>query len=150
MIELDTSKLERALDNISPSKQKQAFRKALKKGAQVLRKETQEELLRSGIKGVKRYSKWGTTLYGGVWSGANKSGEAAYVHINERRARGDFRLKFFEMGTQIRKTKQGYNRGRIKRQYNFFAKTVDATKKPILDLVSLMVSDSILKSYNKK
>ena len=39
---------------------------------------------------------------------------------------GDFRLKFFQAGTQLRKNKKGANRGAMKRT-NFFGSAVNSS-----------------------
>lgn len=77
--------------------------KALKKGAQALQEQTQTNL--------KTAFSGGSSMAKGVKLKADKAYSEVSVHIM-----GDYRLKWFEKGTQIRKTKghkiTGYNRSR--------------------------------------
>lgn len=126
--------------NLSPKKQKRAIKGALKKGAQILQKETRTRLRRSGIKGVSKRSKWGTSLVSGVKYKVDREASSAKVHIM-----GDFRLKFFEMGTNIRQTRKGYNRGKIQDKYNFFSEAKAAKEREIFDNMNRLISESIKK-----
>lgn len=73
---------------------------------------------------------------------------------------GDFRLKFFELGTQERHTKSakssaGYRRGkgrrtgRIKPLY-FFKRAKNTTEPIIFNNINRRISESIYKIYSRK
>lgn len=61
-----------------------------------------------------------------------KDGMEAKVHVMGTRSKssGTFRTRFFEGGTKTRKTKKGYNRGKIK-ALNFFSDARSATKNKV-------------------
>jgi len=75
----------------------------------------------------------------------DKKATEAKVHIM-----GDFRLKFFELGTTTRQLrKNGANRGRMKAAH-FFKTAKDKTERIIFDNINQMVEESITRIANKK
>lgn len=76
---------------------KKTFTTALRKAANILRKQTITNL-RQVVKRTRSKNRWnGKTLESGIRIKIAKSAQAAKVHLM-----GDFRLKFFEMGTADR------------------------------------------------
>lgn len=76
---------------------KKTFTTALRKAANILRKQTITNL-RQVVKRTRSKNRWnGKTLESGIRIKIAKSAQAAKVHLM-----GDFRLKFFEMGTSDR------------------------------------------------
>lgn len=146
MIEVDAKDVLTLFAKLSPKKQKQVYRNVMKKGAVILQNETKSQLKRTGIKGVSRRPKkanW-KPMISGIKYRVRKNGEEAKVHIM-----GEFRLKFFEMGTNIRLTKKGISRGRIKQAYKFFAKSKEAKEREIFDGMNKLLSQSIQKVAKK-
>lgn len=141
MIEVDNKKVLSLFANLNSKKQQKVFNNALKKGAQVLVKETRKQL-RKGVKNTtKKNIKYGKSLSQGVKFKV-KNNEAK-VHIM-----GDFRLKFFEMGTNIRKTRKGWKRGKINAK-RFFANAKANKEKEIFSNINTYISDSIKKVAKK-
>ena len=66
------------------------------------------------------------------------------VHIMK-----EFRLKWFEKGTGMRRTKKGANRGSISPKW-FFRSAVDAKAKEAEQNLDKNISESIMKAFNKK
>ena len=126
MIEVDAKEVLGLFADLNSRQQKQVYRNALRRAANILVKETRNQLKsKLGRKANSRNWWHGKTLASGIKSNADKEGKEAKVHIM-----GDFRLKFFEGGTDIRKTKKGYNRGRMK-ALNYFERTRNNSSKYI-------------------
>lgn len=98
--QIDTSQLERVFDSLSPENRSEAIFKSLTKGGQELVKETQSELLRV-LPNAGRGQKYGSPMVKGVRLTKDKAYGEVKVHIM-----GDYRLKFFEMGTDDRYLKK--------------------------------------------
>ena len=62
---------------------------------------------------------------------------------------GDFRLKFFEMGTDERSTKKGYNRGSQKKT-PFFKPALDSTEEQVFETIGKEINTQIIKKANRK
>ena len=100
------------------------FKKATLKAAQALTQETKSEFKKAVGAVANHRNYWnGKTLQSGIkYRSANSS--TYKVHIM-----GDFRLKFFESGTNVRKTKKGKkNRGRMKPKGFFYKARQDEQK----------------------
>lgn len=97
-------------------------------------------------KAINHKNRWnGKTLGNGVKMKVDKEATEAKVHIM-----GDFRLKFFELGTTTRQLrKNGANRGRMKAAH-FFKTAKDKTEHAIFDNINQMVEESITRIANKK
>lgn len=161
MIEVDAKEVLGLFADLNSRQQKQVYRNALRRAANVLVKETRNQL--KAKLGRKANSKnwWnGKTLVSGIKSNADREGKEAKVHIM-----GDFRLKFFEMGTGNRKTsgsnsasvrgktpirrqKKSANRGRIN-SMRFFSTAKQNKEKEIFDSLDKLISESIQRVYNK-
>ena len=148
--------------DLSGRQQKQVYRNALRRAANILVKETRSQL--KGKLGRKANSRnwWNNrTLSSGIKSRADKEGKSAKVHIM-----GDFRLKFFEKGTDnrettgsnidsvrgktpIRRQKKPASRGRIEPK-NFFSTAKRNKEQEIFSTLDKLVSESIQRVYNKR
>lgn len=63
---------------------------------------------------------------------------------------GTFRTRFFEgVRDTIRKTKKGYNRGKLK-HLNFFGNAIDTTKSKVQDTIDTELSKSIQAIADRK
>lgn len=141
-----------ALGNLDSKKMNKAYREALKKSVEPISKQTKSNLRKTGIKHLnKKYvSKKTGKIYGSMLSGIktsvdvrNSGEEWAKVHIM-----GEFRLKWFEKGTQLRKTDKGWNRGSISAKW-FFRDAVREKSKECEGQLDDLIKQSILKAYNK-
>lgn len=147
MIEVDSKDVLKLFSNLRTKNQTKALRSALSTASNILVKETRSQLKASGIKKTnsihttKRGGKY--SLSRGIRSRVKRDGSDAKVHIM-----GDFRLKFFEMGTNSRRTKKGANRGRITSK-KFFEKARTNKEKEIFSNMNKIISDSIMKIAKK-
>lgn len=118
---------------------KKSFRTGSKKAAKALQDDTRIAFKKQ-VKAATHKNYWnGKRLYTGIRYRLAKEYKDTYkVHIM-----GDFRLKFFEGGTDIRKTKKGYNRGRMK-ALNYFERTRNNSGKYIE-----IIKDEILYELQK-
>ena len=114
-IEVDSRSVLKMFAELNSKNQKKVHRLALAKALNILVKEA-----RSTLKGVIRKSiyskskKTGKSLASGIKYKINKDATEGKVHIL-----GDFRLKFFELGTKERYRKRGGKTGSIKASYFF-------------------------------
>lgn len=121
-VQVDDSQVKNLFDKLSDENRKTILFRALQKGAKALQAQTQTNL--------KAAFNGGASMAKGVKLKADKSYNEISVNIM-----GDYRLRWFEKGTQIRKTKghkvtgydrwrkvrsgKGANRGRIRPLYFF-------------------------------
>lgn len=116
---VDTKQVLEMFAELDSKKQKKAHRTALRKATGILVKEVRKNF-RQVIKNPNARNRWnGKTFSSGIKSSINKEVTEGKVHIL-----GDFRLKFFELGTKTRYKKQTKGRpstGSIKAT-NFFKK----------------------------
>ena len=150
----------RMFGDVTGKEQFKAYRQVMRKGCGILAKETRRELRK--IVGKKATSRnW--------WNGKTLSSGIAVKLENPKRAQvnimKDFRLKFFEMGTDYREIrgnkssrktktnrrykKSGINRGRMKDKW-FFDTAKRNSEKQIFSNMDKMLAESIQKIANKK
>ena len=85
------------------------------------------------------------TLGSGIKLKVDKKATEAKVHIM-----GDFRLKFFELGTTTRRLrKNGANRGRMNASH-FFRTAKDNKERAIFDNINQMVEESITRISKRR
>ena len=130
---------------------KKTFSTALRKAANILRKQTVTNL-RQVEKRTRSKNKWnGKTLESGIRIKVAKSAQAAKVHIMN-----DFRLKFFEMGTADRyvsstkkkKLKKPRYTGKIDAK-RFFQKAKQSTETQVFNSIEQHLID-VIKKINEK
>lgn len=143
-ITVDDKQVLNLFAELTSKEQKNVYRKALRKASSILIIQTRSNL-RSIIKGSisKKSSKTGKSLASGIKASIDREATQSTVHIM-----GDFRLKFFEKGTAIRKTRKGYNRGGIKARY-FFRSAQDQTENQIFTEMDNIILDSIQRARIK-
>lgn len=93
---IDTKELDEILNNLNERNRKEVMFNSLVKGGNLLVKETQSELL-SVLPKANRGERYGKPMTKGVKLKKDKDYSEVKVHIM-----GDYRLKFFEMGTDDR------------------------------------------------
>ena len=79
----------------------------------------------------------------GIRSYVSKNVDYAKVHIL-----GDHRLKYFEMGTDLSKTKKGYKRGKMFRDSKsrpFFSPAINAAKGRMIETMRKTIVDAVKK-----
>lgn len=137
--------LVKKFSNLSGREQIKARNDALKKGSDILVKAAKQSL-RQVTKSYNRPNWWnGKTLEQGIkYSKPKKDSDTAKVHIM-----ADFRLKFWELGTQLRRTKAGASRG-VHKKHSFFQPTVNSKMSEIESTLGRLFSESVDKIWNKK
>lgn len=136
MIQVDTSGVDKIFNKLTGKEQKKVIRTATRGAAQKLTKATKVQF-RNTVGSVANHRNWwnGKTLQSGIKYVSDK--RVSYkVHIM-----GDFRLKFWEMGTKQRYTKKGQYRG-IMRKKAFF----DPTLQRLETTLANDIKDSITKN----
>lgn len=144
LIEVDAKKVLNLFAELSGKNQQKVYKTALRKAAGILARETKKQLKQKiGSSATHKSSKYGSSLSNGIRVKINNS-EEAKVHIM-----GDFRLKFFELGTKQRKLrKNGANRGFIKPLY-FFRTAKQNKEQEIFSNIDQFISESIIKISKK-
>lgn len=151
-IKVDDKDVIRALSNLSFKKMNKAYKDGMKKSLDPILKQTKVNLRVSGIRNVnKPYVGKNGKTYKSMMQGVKSSvyignTEDSYgkVHIMK-----EFRLKWFEKGTQIRKTSKGWNRGSISPKW-FFRTAVNQRSKEAIDNLDENIRNSILKAWDNK
>ena len=142
---LDAQQVTNLFASLTGREQKRSYKNALRKGAGILARATRNEFKRQyGRKVASSRNYWNNkTLVSGVGVRAENS-ERVQVNIMK-----DFRLKFFEKGTKIRKTAKGKNRGAIKGTY-FFKSAKESTENEIFSNIDKYVAESIQRTAARK
>ena len=151
-ITVDDKEIIKALSNLSFKQMNKAYRNGMKKSLDPILKQTKQNLRNSGIRNVnkpyigKNGKKYISMLQGVKTSVYIGDTEDSYgkVHIMK-----EFRLKWFEKGTQLRKTRKGYNRGSIKPKW-FFATAVRQRQNEAVNNLDENIRNSIIQAWNKK
>lgn len=151
-IKVDDREVIQALSKLSFKQMNKAYKEGMKKALDPILKQTKINLRKSGIKNVnKPYTGKNGKKYPSMIQGVKTSvyignTEDSYgkVHIMK-----EFRLKWFEKGTSIRKTSKGWNRGSIKPKW-FFASAVSQRSKEAVSNLDENIRNSIIKAFNNK
>ena len=151
-VKVDDREVIKALSRLSFKQMNKAYKEGMKKALDPILKQTKINLRNSGIRNVsKPYTGKNGKKYPSMIQGVKTSvyigdTEDSYgkVHIMK-----EFRLKFFEKGTSIRKTRKGYNRGSIKPKW-FFANAVNQMSKQAAESLDENIRNSIIKAFNNK
>ena len=151
-IRVDDREVIQALARMSFKQMNKAYRNGMKKALDPILKQTKANLRSSGIRNVnKPYIGKNGKKYKSMMQGIKTSiymgdTEDSYGKIH---LLGEFRLKFFEMGTNERHTRKGWKRGSIKPKW-FFRSAVSQRGKEAVDNLDDNIRESILKAFNKK
>ena len=151
-VKVDDREVIKALSRLSFKQMNKAYKEGMKKALDPILKQTKINLRKSGIKNVnkpyiaKNGKKYPSMIQGVKTSVYVGDTEDSYgkVHIMK-----EFRLKWFEKGTSIRKTSKGWNRGSIKPKW-FFASAVSQRSKEAVSNLDENIRNSIIKAFNNK
>ena len=156
-IEIDTHQLQDMFADLTGKEFKRAERTALRKSAQVLAREARKQLKRR-VKSINtdHVTKKGRhyKLSRGIGVSVAKDAKSAKVNIMK-----DFRLKFFELGTQERfatkwkgrPLKKKASRGRIsKDKFQFFKPAQEASRDKVFNEMGTRVAEAVKKINDKK
>lgn len=128
------------------------YKKALQESVKPLVNETKKTLRRSGIKHVnKPYIGKNGKRYKSMLQGIKSSIDVRDAEDNYAKVHimGEFRLKWFEKGTSLRKTNKKGSRGRI-HAYRFFRNAVDTKGNECRASLEENIKKSIQKVWEKK
>jgi hypothetical protein len=152
-INVDDKEVLKALSRLSFKQMDKAYRTGMKKSLDPILKQTKLNLRKSDIKNVnkpyiskktgKRYISMMQGVKTSVYIG-NTEDSYGKVHIMK-----EFRLKWFEKGTSLRKTARGASRGSIQPRW-FFRAAVMQRSNESTETLEENIRNSILKAYNKK
>ena len=151
-VNVDDREIIKALSRLSFKQMNKAYKEGMKKALDPIIKQTKINLRNSGIRNVnkpyigKNGKKYPSMIQGVKTSVYIGDTEDSYgkVHIMK-----EFRLKWFEKGTQLRKTSKGWNRGSIKPKW-FFANAVSQMSKQAAESLDENIRNSIIKAFNNK
>ena len=128
-------------------------RKALRKAANVLRADARSKFRKELPSASRKSRKYSDSLIKAIMTSVREGDEGidAKVHIMGSRSKtsGTFRTRFFEGGTEVRQTKKGYNRGKIK-PLNFFQSAVDSTRNKVQSTLDSELSKTIQEIADKQ
>lgn len=147
---IDVKKVLQMFSEFNEKLRKKTFKTALRKSANILKKQTITNL-KASVNHIDRRDKWGNTLRKGVGIAVAKTGYSAKVHLMK-----NFKLKFFEMGTDDRYQKT-FKRKRLKKQRYvgkikplwFFKKAKEQTETKVFDSIEQNLINTI-KKINEK
>lgn len=139
---VDTKQVLTMFAELDSKKQKKVHRTALKNATGILVREARKNF-KSVVKKPNSRNSWnGKTFSSGIKSSINREVTEGKVHIL-----GDFRLKFFELGTKTcykKRTKGRPSTGAIRVTY-FFKKAREAKESDISNSMNNIITQSILK-----
>lgn len=149
-ISVNDADLQRALSSLDSRNHKIAVRKALIKGANLAKREVKKDLKHT-LNPLRKKSKYkngqdkADITKGIVVSGKRNDPfeDGVKLHIM-----GDYRLKFFEKGTDDRSTKRGYNRG-AQRKTPFFKPALDSCEEQVFKTIEREIDTQIINRANR-
>jgi hypothetical protein len=150
-VEIDINKVLSMFSELTSKERKKTFKLSLRKSANILRKQVVTNL-KSIVKDVNTKNRWNQkTLQSGVRLSVERDAQSVKVHIL-----GDFRLKFFELGTKDRynkkkkkvKLKKERYTGSNKAKY-FFKDAKTQTEQQVFSSLEQSFTD-IIKKINDK
>ena len=150
-VTVDAKQVQDMFAELEPRRRKQVFRAALNTSSNILIRETRKNLA-GVVKDPNSPNSWdGKKLQAGIKKRIARDAKSVKVHLL-----GDFRLKFFEMGTTERYTKRhtkarggkGGYRGKNTGQY-FFRSAKQSTERRIFEDIHSTLQRHIIR-INKK
>lgn len=142
-IEVDEKKVMEMFKDLSYKNQIKSYKQALRISARIIQKEAKASLKKEIGKAANRKGRYGR-LNSGIKIKVARNGTSAKVHIM-----GDFRLKFFELGTEERYLKKnGAYRGKMTATH-FFQNARVAKEKEAEDTLTKNLEQSIKKINDK-
>lgn len=151
-VNVDDRKVLEALSSLSPKKLNSAYNKGIKKALEPIVKETKRNLRKSGVKNVNKpyVSPKTHKVYKSMLQGVKASADAGNKENPYGKAHimGEFRLRWMEKGTVLRKTKKGASRGRIAPRW-FFKPAVESKQEESMRTLDDNIRESIIKLWEK-
>ena len=154
MIQTNADKVYRDFADLTVKEMRTAIKSGVNKGAALVRREARRNLKQRVGRGATTKSRYGDSLSDAVRLTRlkeTKTGEFFRLLLitTSRQVKSiSFVLRFFESGTMPRRTRKGYNRGRMTAT-NFFSDAVTATADKYTDTVSKAIDQSVQKINSK-
>ena len=152
--EIDAKEVISMLAGLDNKLRRQAYRQGIRKSLNIVKKETIKNLRNTLKKGAtKTKGKYGKTLESGVKTTVYRGEKGGNVHIL-----GDYRLKWFEIGTKARYNKQIKTRRKYlkKKRYTgkinqalFFTQAYTTKEKEVFRVLEQNIADAIRKINQK-
>lgn len=150
--EVDIEQVLKMFSEFSQKQRKKVFRSAVSKGLNIVKKQTLSNL-RNVIEPDKIdfKDKWGNSFKNGIVTKVYRSSKRGVIHILK-----NFKMRFFEVGTDIRyaktwrgkKLKKERKTGQIK-AYHYFTNAKKQTEQMVFDSIEQLLTDSIKRINNK-
>ena len=136
-VTVDDSKVRNLFQALDEDSRKRILFAALKAGGNKLAEQTKLQLRSKLGAGATSPNRWnGKTMESGI----RVKGDKDYCEVAVN-VMGDFRLKFFEKGTNFRQTKKKANRGKIRALYFFQSARSKADE--IEGIINSSISESL-------
>lgn len=136
-VTVDDSKVRNLFQALDEDSRKRILFAALKAGGNKLAEQTKLQLRSKLGSGATSPNRWnGKTMESGI----RVKGDKDYCEVDVN-VMGDFRLKFFEKGTNFRQTKKKANRGKIRALYFFQSARSKADE--IEGIINSSISESL-------
>lgn len=153
-VDVDVDKVNRLLTQLNDREAKKAIKSAIKKSALIIRKQAQQNLT-SSLPSTKTSATKNGIAYKPLKNEINisvyRNASGARIDLLDKRKKNSraYVLRFIELGTDIRATNKGANRGNMNAYY-FFKDAVNAKKteaensleQNILDAINKIVSNN--------
>lgn len=135
----DSDKLTKYINDLMSETQnsiKSAARHGVSETINELMRNTINKISNAGFQAMQPSRQYGVPLYMGVRGFLVKGQPTGITHIlgDTKHNDGTWRLRLFEVPTKIRRTKKGYNRGRLDGHYFFSHGTINAEQYAIANV----------------
>lgn len=151
-ISVDVSGAKEMFESLSTRRIMGVQKKALRKAANVVKKDARARLRQALPNASKKNPKYSDTLLDAIRVSVWEDGNGAYSKVHTMGSRkstsGTFRARFFEGGTVVRQTKEGKNRGALS-QLNFFGSALNSTKGEVESTIDRELTKAIQEIANR-
>lgn len=150
---IDIKAVMRMFSEFDAKKRKKTYRQATQRALNIIKKQAVSNLRKVTSK-IDKKDQWNMTLRKGIATKVYKSADSGVIHILK-----NFKLKFFEMGTNVRyniakgsrktgKLKKKRYTGRISPSH-FFTNAINEKRTEVFSSIEMLLSESIRKINDK-
>lgn len=143
-IEIDASQVLQMFSEFDLKQRKAVYRRATKNALNIVKKQALQNL--RGVinpKMIGKKDKWGNSFRTSITTKVYKNGKSGVIHILK-----NFKLKFFELGTDERYRKNGGYTGKINKS-EFFSRAKRSKEQEVFNSIDRLISESIKKINDK-
>lgn len=152
-ISIDVSGAIEMMEALSTKKIIGMQKKVLRKAGNVVKKDAKSKLRQALPNASKRNPKYSDTLLDAikvsVWEDSNGAYSKVHTMGSRKKTSGTFRARFFEGGTDLRKTDKDQSRGSLAPKL-FFSSAITATKNQVESTIDTELLKVIQAIANKK